>query len=231
MTFGTLAWYAEVPYIHNRIKIWYCQVPLIDFYIAVTSMAEFNLEHRQRILAGMAKAIADKGYADTTIADIVREAKVSRRTFYEHFANQSECLFALHNIGCDEVQRVLRITFDQHVDWTTQVEAAMRAYFTYLMQDLVMLRTIIVEIHKLGYEGLAARRKSIRSFAQLIQSAVKSRAVNNPQAWISDDLATAAVGGIYEMILNEIEQKQEAHLMRLCEPACQVILALTRECI
>ncbi|HXA46167.1 MAG TPA: helix-turn-helix domain-containing protein [Burkholderiaceae bacterium] len=194
-------------------------------------MAEINLEHRQRILAGMAKAIADKGYAEITIADIVREAKVSRRTFYEHFANQSECLFALHDIGCDQVQQVLRVTFNQHVDWTTQVESAMRAYFTYLMQDLVMLRTIIVEIHKLGYEGLAARRKSIRSFAQLIQTAVKLRAEHNPKAWMSDDLATAAVGSIYEMILNEIEQKQEAQLMRLCEPACQVILALTRECI
>ena len=45
-------------------------------------------EHRHRLLEGMAQAVAEKGYADTTIADIVREAGVSRRTFYEHFAGK-----------------------------------------------------------------------------------------------------------------------------------------------
>ena len=40
-------------------------------------------------------AVAGKGYAATTIADIVREASVSRRTFYEHFQAKSECLIAL----------------------------------------------------------------------------------------------------------------------------------------
>lgn len=51
-------------------------------------------EHRARLLEGMARAVAAKGYADTTIADIVREASVSRRTFYENFADKAECLIA-----------------------------------------------------------------------------------------------------------------------------------------
>jgi hypothetical protein len=38
-------------------------------------------EHLHRLLEGMARAVAAKGYADTTIADIVREAGVSRRTW------------------------------------------------------------------------------------------------------------------------------------------------------
>ena len=53
-------------------------------------------EHRARLLEGMARAVAAKGYADTTIADIVREASVSRRTFYENFADKAECLTALY---------------------------------------------------------------------------------------------------------------------------------------
>ena len=38
-------------------------------------------DHRTRLLQGLAQSVATKGYADTTIADIVREAGVSRRTF------------------------------------------------------------------------------------------------------------------------------------------------------
>ena len=53
-------------------------------------------EHYTRLLQGMAHAVAAKGYAETTIADIVREAAVSRRTFYEHFSTKTECLIALY---------------------------------------------------------------------------------------------------------------------------------------
>ena len=56
-------------------------------------------EHRARLLEGMARAVAAKGYADTTIADIVREASVSRRTFYENFGDKAECLIALYEVA------------------------------------------------------------------------------------------------------------------------------------
>ena len=55
-----------------------------------------NREHRSRVLEGMAAAVSRKGFADTTIGDIVAEAGVSRRTFYEHFDSKAECLIALY---------------------------------------------------------------------------------------------------------------------------------------
>jgi AcrR family transcriptional regulator len=71
------------------------------------------LEHApQRLLEGMAHAVADKGYADTTIADIVREAGVSRRTFYEHFAGKAECLVALYEAASHNALKVLRDAID-----------------------------------------------------------------------------------------------------------------------
>src|SRR6185437_14381379 len=50
---------------------------------------------RRRLLDGLAASIADKGYRATTVADIVRRARTSRRTFYEHFAGKEECFIAL----------------------------------------------------------------------------------------------------------------------------------------
>ena len=40
-----------------------------------------GVDHRARLLAGVAEAAATKGYAATTVADIVGRAQVSRRTF------------------------------------------------------------------------------------------------------------------------------------------------------
>ena len=52
--------------------------------------------YRPRLLEGMAHSVATRGYADTTVADIVREAGVSKRTFYECFATKADCLIALY---------------------------------------------------------------------------------------------------------------------------------------
>jgi AcrR family transcriptional regulator len=49
---------------------------------------------RERLLAGTARAVEEKGFAKVTIGDIVRHAAVSRRTFYDHFGGKEECLEA-----------------------------------------------------------------------------------------------------------------------------------------
>ncbi len=50
---------------------------------------------RQRLLDGLASAIEADGYRNTTVADIVRGARTSRRTFYEHFDSKEACFVAL----------------------------------------------------------------------------------------------------------------------------------------
>jgi AcrR family transcriptional regulator len=42
-------------------------------------------DHRERLIAAMAASVEERGYADTTVADVVRIARTSRRTFYQHF--------------------------------------------------------------------------------------------------------------------------------------------------
>ncbi|MFI5067448.1 MAG: TetR family transcriptional regulator, partial [Streptosporangiales bacterium] len=48
--------------------------------------AEGPAEFRRRLLAGLAEAIRERGFRESTVADVVRHARTSRRTFYEHFA-------------------------------------------------------------------------------------------------------------------------------------------------
>ena len=52
---------------------------------------EVLASQRGRMIAAMAETVAAKGYAATTVADVVARAGVSRKTFYEHFADREEC--------------------------------------------------------------------------------------------------------------------------------------------
>jgi AcrR family transcriptional regulator len=183
-------------------------------------------EHRTRLLEGMAHAVADKGYAATTIADIVREAGVSRRTFYEHFAGKAECLVALFEAASHNALKVLRGAIDPAHPWQTQVEHALAAYLHGLAANPVLLRTLYVEILGLGLEGLAARRRVNQEIAAFMLGVVNGRRRGPP---LSAQMAMAVVGGINELVLECVEQDRIDHLAELVGPAAQLVRAATGE--
>ena len=187
--------------------------------------AEDNV-HRARLLEGMARAVAAKGYADTTIADIVREASVSRRTFYENFADKAECLIALYEAASGNAIAVLRNATDPHSDWQAQVEQAMAAYFGVLARNPVLLRTLFIEILGLGASGLAARRRANVQLADLMLDVVNNRPGERKRKTpLQPMMAMAVVGGINEMVLQAIEQERAGDLQALGEPAAALLRA------
>jgi len=185
----------------------------------------FMPEHRSRLLEGMAHAVAQKGYAATTIADIVREASVSRRTFYEHFAGKAECLVALYEAASHNALKVLRAAIDPAHPWQTQVERALAAYFDSLAANPVLLRTLYIEILGLGPEGLAARRRVNHEIAAFMLEVVNgsAKAVRPLAPW----MAMAVVGGINELVLECIEQDRVGRLGELVGPAAELVRAVT----
>lgn len=183
-------------------------------------------EHRARLLEGMARAVAAKGYADTTIADIVREASVSRRTFYENFADKAECLIALYEVASGNAIAVLRGAIDPRSDWQAQVEQAMGAYFGVLTRNPVLLRTLFIDILGLGAPGLAARRRANQQLADLMLDVVNNRPGERLRKTpLQPAMAMAVVGGINEMVLQAIEQERVGQLQELVAPASALLRA------
>ena len=183
-------------------------------------------EHRSRLLEGMARCVAAQGYADTTIADIVREAGVSRRTFYEHFSDKTDCLVALYEGASQNALVVLRSAIDPQRGWQVQVEQAMGAYFGVLARNPVLLRTLFIEILGLGSAGLAARRRANQQLADLMLDVVNNRpGERKRKAPLQPMMAMAVVGGINEMVLQSIEQERAGQLHELVEPAATLLRA------
>src|SRR5437763_7780716 len=83
---------------------------------------------RQRLIAAMAASIQEKGYRETTVADVVRIARTSRRTFYEHFEDREACFLALFD--ATNIAMMEQIAAAVHPDHSLeeQVDAALDAY-------------------------------------------------------------------------------------------------------
>ena len=177
----------------------------VSYLITMDSADNIANEHRSRLLQGLAQVVAEKGFADATIADIVREAGVSRRTFYEHFAGKPQALIALFEAASRNALQVLREAIDPGRDWQAQVEQAMTAYLGCLAQNPVLLRTLFVDILGLGAPGLAARRRVNTEIARFMASVINA-CQSTPM--LDDDMAMALVGGIHELVLQAIEQER-----------------------
>ena len=176
-------------------------------------------QHRSRLLEGMATAVARKGYAETTIADIVAEASVSRRTFYEHFATKADCLVALYEAASHNALKVLREAIAQPQEWEQRVEQALRAYLECMASNPVLMRTLFIEILHLGGPGLASRRRVNQEIADyMLQVVGRDR--------VTPELAMAVVGGIHELVLQAIEQGRVEQLGELTHTASELVKAV-----
>lgn len=184
-------------------------------------------KHRSRLLEGMAQAVATKGYGETTIADIVREAAVSRRTFYEHFESKAHCLVALYQVASRNALNVLRQSIDPSQPWESQVEQALSAYLACMAGNPVLMRTLFVEILNLGPEGLDARRAVNQEIADFMLKVINSDAEQRGAPRLPTWMAMAVVGGIHELVLEYIEQDKVDRLQELAGPASQLVRAVT----
>lgn len=184
--------------------------------------------NRSRLLEGMALSAASKGYADTTVADIVREAGVSKRTFYECFATKAECLIALYEAASHNALKMLGQAIDPAHEWQTQIERALKAYLTSMAENPVLMRTLFIEILGLGGPGLAARRRVNQEIASFILAVVNAKRDGcKRDNVLPAEMAMAIVGGINELILEYIEQDRVVALCELVEPAARLVRAVT----
>ncbi len=178
-------------------------------------------EHYQRLLQGMARVVGTKGYSVATIADIVAEAAVSRRTFYEHFQTKAVCLIALYESVSLEGLSVLAGQLNPKLHWRAQVEDALGAYFAWMAQNPVLMRTLFVDILAIGPDGLRVRRSVHEQIADFISQTVNAASRKPPQ--LSRELSVALVGGIHELILQQSEKGDLSGLGDLAKVAADFV--------
>ncbi len=179
--------------------------------------------HRGRLFEGMARAVAAQGFAACTIADIVREAAVSRRTFYEHFQTKADCLIAMYESASRNALRQLSAMLDPSRHWQHQVEGAMAAYLGVLADNPIVLRALFIDILSLGTEGLAARRRVNSEVADFLLNVVNPQ---RDQAIMSPTMAMAVVGGINELVLQLIEQDRIEDIHTITDTTSALIRAV-----
>lgn len=122
---------------------------------------------RARLLEGITQVVAEKGYADATVADAVRFARVSRGTFYALYASKEQCFLEAYRHGVEVLEaRIDAAVREAAGDWRAGLRAGLRAYLDCLAAEPAFARTWLLEIHAAGPAAQAARDATLRRFAE-----------------------------------------------------------------
>lgn len=164
-------------------------------------------EVRGRLMLAMAQSITEKGFGQTVVADVVRIAKVSRRTFYEHFEDREDCFLAVCDAFTDKARELIAEAADSDRPWRERVRAGIEVHTALLMSNPPLTRSFFFEIYSTGERGAAQHRKIHRRFAeQLVEISTQVRRTNPELNPVSFPLASMIVAGIGELAMLEMEQ-------------------------
>ncbi|MFA4928652.1 MAG: TetR/AcrR family transcriptional regulator [Patulibacter sp.] len=182
----------------------------------------------RRLLRGIAAAVADKGYAATTIADIVRHAHVSKRTFYEHFPDKQHCYLEAYRRGTNHLARLM-VEAGTTADgpWRERMRAALQAYLAVLVDRPASTLSFTTGIPAAGPEAIAARRAMHRRTAEALIAIVDHiRRDTTEIAPLRPVIAEAIVGALSELVLNAVADGRIDDLPTLDGPILELLSAV-----
>jgi AcrR family transcriptional regulator len=179
---------------------------------------EVLASQRARMLDAMAHAVAAKGYAATTVADVVGGAGVSRKTFYEHFQDKEDCFLAAFDAGVQIlVDTVERATLEAEGEWRNHIRAGVRAYLNALAAVPDFARTFLIEVLAAGPRALERRAEVHGRFAELLKKLHESYRADHPDEIpeLPDEVFTAVVGAVDELVSDRVRKGRTAELPEL----------------
>jgi AcrR family transcriptional regulator len=123
---------------------------------------------RSRLLNAAVRTVEELGYTRATVAHITRRARVSRRTFYELFANREACLLAVVERAVGELRGELAAAGLECVGWRERVRAGLAIILAFLDREPALARVCVVQAPRGGPAMLERREQILAQLAAAI---------------------------------------------------------------
>ncbi|WP_458319280.1 TetR/AcrR family transcriptional regulator [Mycolicibacterium brisbanense] len=162
-------------------------------------------DFRARLLEALEESIATDGYQKTTVADIVRRARTSRRTFYEHFASREECFVALLTAANAEQVQKIAAAVDPHAPWREQVRQAVEAWIASGESRPELMLSWIRDVPALGATARDLQREVMENFVVMVQAMTDTEEFHSAGVEVSRPRAIMLLGGLRELTANTVE--------------------------
>ena len=119
---------------------------------------------RERLLAGVVRVTAAKGYQATSVADILREAGVGRESFYRHFKDKEDCFIAANDTLVNDLAARVEGAYEQPGAWPERVGRGLATMLDWFATNHEVARVMMIEMGTVGPIGNERFRTIFRRF-------------------------------------------------------------------
>ncbi len=123
---------------------------------------------RMRILTAMAEVASERGAGSVTVAYVVHRAGVSRRTFYDLFADREECFLAAFEEAIGRVSALVLDAYGWEGSWRERIRAGLWAALVWLDEEPATARLCVVEALAAGPRVLERRAIVLRALVAAV---------------------------------------------------------------
>jgi len=177
---------------------------------------------RERIMTALVDTVAERGYNATTVAHITKAASVSRRTFYEHFADKEACFLAAYEMVAEHLRASMEAAAAVFDEWPQKVRAALATMLRFLAGEPELARICMIEPVAAGGEIAVRHRASMQALVEILKAGRPEHAGERPLPEATEE---TLVGGIVSLIVREISAGRTAELEELLPDLTELTLS------
>jgi AcrR family transcriptional regulator len=169
---------------------------------------------RARLLASMTAVTSERGFAEATVARVVKRAGVSRRTFYDLFEDREACLSAAFAQATERLAARVGAEFHRPGRWRERARAALAALLAGFDADVAVARLCVVEATKGGPELLQRRREVLDALAAAVEEArEEARGSSSPPPLTAESTVGGALAVIHARLLADPGPEPSLHAL------------------
>ncbi|MFJ6621880.1 TetR/AcrR family transcriptional regulator [Kitasatospora sp. NPDC091335] len=165
---------------------------------------------RERLLDGLVRTVAERGYQHATISDICRAAGVTRPVFYELFSGKEDAFLAAHRYGTGVVVQRMTVAFAAEQDWCRAVRKGLGVMLQLLAGTPAFATMAVIEVEAVGPAGRRARAQLLTRFRAFFAEVPQL-----PGGLESKEVVDAVVGGVYSAVYRWIDSGRTEQLLDL----------------
>ncbi|HSR93732.1 MAG TPA: TetR/AcrR family transcriptional regulator [Solirubrobacterales bacterium] len=176
---------------------------------------------RERLIAGLAAAVAEKGYAAVTLTDIVKGAKVSRRVFYANFESKEQCFLAAFEVVVAHLRELVAEAVEGVAGWPQRAIAATRAVLAFLAAEPDLARLCLVESRAAGPAVAARFNQAVGEMTPLLR---QGRAERPEGERLPDSTEESTIGSLVSLVHRKVAPGEAEQLGDLLPDCVELVL-------
>lgn len=176
---------------------------------------------RSRMLAAAVDAVEEVGYARMTVAQVIGRAKVSRKTFYDVFADREDCFLAAFEEAIAHGRGLVVEAYTQEPGWREGIRSGLARLLSLLDDEPAVAKVCVVEALGAGPKVLQHRAAALEEAAAAID---RGRSLASNATELPEVTAEGLVGAIFAVLHTRLLESGGEPLINLRGPLMSMIV-------